>query len=95
MSCSGCNALRRRQAKSFHRLFSSSVQTAQKVGHSRGSNQQTSCRGRGKRFTPPRIFVVEQQPVAGNHLTALLLRDLLHHAIELTGARLIDPRFLQ
>ena len=28
MSCSGCNTLRQGQAKSVHRVFSSSVQTA-------------------------------------------------------------------
>ena len=34
LTCSGCNVLRRRQAKLLYRLSSRSVQTSQKTGHS-------------------------------------------------------------
>ena len=47
MTCSGCNALRRRKAKSVHRLFSTSVQIVRNTGYPRWMLQQSSCRGRG------------------------------------------------
>ena len=40
LTCSGCNVLRRRQAKLLYRLSSRSVQTSQKTGHS-----WSSCQG--------------------------------------------------
>jgi len=61
MTGSGWNALRQRQAKSAHRLFSSSVQPAQKVGHSWWSSKQSLCRG-PKSAQPPNPCSRRHQP---------------------------------